>query len=172
MRRRLVHARLLTPLGRVTALATEHGLAALCLDPDQAARRAGLLARLTGCTPRRDPAGLAPYFRDLEAYFLGDIQEFPTPVDLLGVTPFQEAVLQVVRSIPYGQTRSYQWVAARAGSARACRAAAAACGANPVPLWIPCHRVVPKNGGLGGYTPGVRLKAWLLDHERAHVRRP
>ncbi len=90
-------------------------------------------------------------------------------VELEGATEFQRRVLGVVAGIPYGETRSYSWVAERVGSSP--RAVGQALARNPCPLLIPCHRVVEKDGGLGGYSGGADLKRKLLELEREAVER-
>jgi len=92
-------------------------------------------------------------------------QRFELPLDLRG-TPFQRAVWQALLAIPYGETRSYPDVAAAVGRPRATRAVGSSNGANPLPLVVPCHRVVASGGGLGGYAGGAALKARLLAMER------
>jgi O-6-methylguanine DNA methyltransferase len=87
--------------------------------------------------------------------------EFKADLDLYG-TPFQLKVWNAIAKIPWGETRSYVWLASQAGNPKAVRAAASACGANPVPLIIPCHRVIASNGGIGGFTGGIDLKRKLL----------
>ena len=82
--------------------------------------------------------------------------------DISGGTPFQRAVWRAISSIPPGETRSYAWVARKAGRPRAIRAAANACGANPLPIIIPCHRVVSSDGSLGGFSSGLAIKRKLL----------
>jgi methylated-DNA-[protein]-cysteine S-methyltransferase len=106
-------------------------------------------------------------------YARGERVAFPDALDISGVTPFQRAVWQATREIPYGQTRSYGWLAARVGKPRAARAVGQALGANPWPIVVPCHRVVASNGGLGGYGGGLDMKERLLRLEgvREGVRR-
>ena len=82
--------------------------------------------------------------------------------DFSSGTPFQRAVWRAISSIPSGETRSYAWVARKAGRPRAFRAAANACGANPVPIIIPCHRVISSDGSLGGFSSGLAIKRKLL----------
>lgn len=84
---------------------------------------------------------------------------------ILQGTPFQNKVWQAISEIPPGDTRTYQQIAHKIGRPNAARAVGAACGANPLPLVVPCHRVVASNGGLGGFAGGLELKQWLLDHE-------
>ncbi|HHV54679.1 MAG TPA: methylated-DNA--[protein]-cysteine S-methyltransferase [Firmicutes bacterium] len=89
------------------------------------------------------------------------------PLDLSGLTLFTKEVLSTVRTIPRGEIRSYRWVAREIGRPRAIRAVGQALRANPIPLLIPCHRVVPARGGVGGYSGGMgpEFKKWLLRHE-------
>jgi methylated-DNA-[protein]-cysteine S-methyltransferase len=104
----------------------------------------------------------------LQAYATGDREALTRyPVDLPECGPFQQAVLQALRDIPAGETRSYAWLAARAGRPGAARAAGAAVGSNPVPLWLPCHRVIASNGALQGFGGGLAMKQALLELEGA-----
>lgn len=98
-------------------------------------------------------------------YLKGEKVDFPDKLDLAGATPFQRSVWEIVRSIPYGETRSYAWVAQQLGKPGGARAVGQALARNPLPVIIPCHRVVKGNGGLGGYTAGLRFKRYLLDLE-------
>jgi len=90
----------------------------------------------------------------------------PEVVDLLDGTPFQKAVWRALCAIPRGETRTYQEIAAAVGRSKAVRAVANAIHANPLPYFVPCHRVVPKTGGVGGYAYGSEVKAWLLAAEK------
>lgn len=103
-----------------------------------------------------------PLQRQLERYFAGERIQFRVPLDLRAGTPFQRKVWRILRRIPYGQTRSYAWVARRIGCPRATRAVGAACGANPAPILVPCHRVVRSDGSLGGFSAGLKMKRALL----------
>ena len=102
----------------------------------------------------------------LEEYLAGRRREFDLPLDLQG-TDFQKEVWRAIARIPYGQTKSYQDLAREIGRPNAARAVGAACGANPVPLVVPCHRVLGSGGGLTGFGGGLPWKKWLLDLERA-----
>jgi methylated-DNA-[protein]-cysteine S-methyltransferase len=106
----------------------------------------------------------------IAAYLAGKRRDVDVPIDLSGGSAFQRRVWQVIRRIPYGRVRSYKWVASRVGGARYARAVGLALGANPVPLVIPCHRVVTSDGSLGGFTGGVYLKRRLLALEGALAR--
>jgi methylated-DNA-[protein]-cysteine S-methyltransferase len=95
----------------------------------------------------------------------GQVVVFADKVDLTGRSPFHRLVWGAARTIPYGETRSYAWVARQVGSPRAARAVGQALGANPLPLIVPCHRVVASDGGLGGFAGGLALKHRLLEIE-------
>lgn len=105
--------------------------------------------------------------KQLQEYFAGERREFTTPLRPRG-TEFQLRVWEVLKQIPFGRTMSYRDVAARVGNPQAARAVGAANRANPLPLFIPCHRVICSNGSPGGYSApgGQKLKALLLEHER------
>jgi len=117
-------------------------------------------------TPARECDPLHETARELENYFQGRIRQFRSKIDLNRMTPFQQRVLNALREIPFGAKRSYQWVAEQIGHPQACRAVGAACAANPVPILIPCHRVISKDGALGGFSAGLKIKKSLLDLER------
>jgi methylated-DNA-[protein]-cysteine S-methyltransferase len=101
----------------------------------------------------------------LKDYFNGNRVDFPDKLDPSGATPFRREVWQATRHIPYGETRSYVWVAARIGRPKAARAVGQALGRNPLPVIIPCHRVIASNGGLGGFSGGLKMKEFLLNLE-------
>src|SRR5437899_10516473 len=102
--------------------------------------------------------------RQLRAYFAGELREFDLPLDMHG-TDFQLRVWRELARIPYGETRSYSQIAAAIGAPQAVRAVGAANGANPIPIIVPCHRVIGSNGALTGFGGGISVKRWLLDHE-------
>jgi len=104
---------------------------------------------------------------ELHAYLAGQLFSFSVPLDMYG-TEFQRAVWRAVARIPYGETRAYADIAREVGRPNACRAVGAANGANPLPLLVPCHRVLGKDGSLTGYGGGLSLKAWLLNMEQEH----
>ncbi len=101
----------------------------------------------------------------LRSYFAGSRVAFPDALDLSQATSFQHQVWEMTRLIPYGETRSYSWLAEQLDKAGAVRAVGQALGRNPLPIIIPCHRVVAKDGKLGGYTGGVETKRYLLNLE-------
>lgn len=100
----------------------------------------------------------------LRRYLSGEGRSFDLPLRLAG-TPFQQAVWREAAAIPYGASRTYGQIATRLGRPRAARAVGQALSRNPVPLFIPCHRIVAGNGGMGGYTPDPSIKRALLKHE-------
>jgi len=121
------------------------------------------------------PAGVSQQWRDqvaqaVQDYFAGKPGSFEAlPLDLQG-SPFHLRVWQELRKIPRGETVSYQELARRVGNPQASRAVGQACGANPIPLIIPCHRVIASNGTLGGFSSGLPRKRWLLEHEQVNVK--
>jgi methylated-DNA-[protein]-cysteine S-methyltransferase len=113
-------------------------------------------------------AGVAPsaLARPLKAYLAGKPVRFKFRLDPSAGTPFQRKVWRALLKIPRGQTRSYAWVAKQIGQPKAVRAVANACGANRVPILIPCHRVIASDGSLGGFGGGLAMKKKLLALER------
>jgi methylated-DNA-[protein]-cysteine S-methyltransferase len=127
--------------------------------------------RAFGAIPRPHPQGAAA-LRLLEDYAAGRpaaIEEFP--VDLPECTGMQRSIWLALREIPRGETRSYGWLARYVGAGHAPRAIGAAVGANPIPLWLPCHRVVASDGTLHGFGGGLAMKSALLELEGALPRR-
>lgn len=115
----------------------------------------------------RAPKRLDAVKRELAEYFAGKRTRFELSVDLSALTPFQRRVLQATARVPFGRTASYSEIADRAGNPVARRATGAAVGANPVPIVVPCHRVVAADGSLHGYGGGLSRKRWLLELEGA-----
>lgn len=112
------------------------------------------------------PARLDPIRRQIDEYFQGRRKRFDLNLDFSLSSGFMRTALGVVASIPYGETLSYAEVAAEAGSPRAHRAAGTACATNPIPIVVPCHRVLRSGGGLGGYGGGLAMKKALLEMEQ------
>ncbi|MFJ5995074.1 methylated-DNA--[protein]-cysteine S-methyltransferase [Streptomyces sp. NPDC092370] len=113
----------------------------------------------------RDPTPFTETEEQLKAYFAGELAEFTVPLRLHG-TPFQRAVWDQLRRIPYGETRTYGRLADTLGAPHASRAVGLANGRNPIGIVVPCHRVIGANGGLTGYGGGLERKRRLLDFER------
>ncbi len=163
------HTVLDSPLGPLTVVAQDATLCGLYVE--QGLRKA-LERGTTKGTPLGDPCRpeddrvLSAVTEQLTAYFHRELTEFEVPLSAAG-TPFQQRVWAALRSIPYGETRSYGQLAAELGNPAACRAVCAANGRNPVSIVVPCHRVVGSTGRLTGYAGGLSTKEQLLAHERA-----
>lgn len=99
---------------------------------------------------------------ELDAYFAGGLKTFSQGIKFISGTAFEHKVWKALRTIPYGETRSYSWIAERAGSPKAMRAAGQALRKNPLPIILPCHRIIAADGSLGGYSGGITIKRWLL----------
>jgi len=154
-----------SPLGQLLLAATPKGLATIAYpdnDPDEVLE--DLAARIS---PRvlEAPARLDRVRRELDEYFEGRRRSFEVPLDLSRVRGFSRRVLEATARIGFGEQSTYREVATAAGSERAVRAAGNALGANPVPVIVPCHRVLRTGGGLGGYTGGLERKRLLLEVE-------
>ena len=108
--------------------------------------------------------------RRLIGYFNGEAVSFPDRLNLAGATPFQRAVWQLVRSIPYGQTESYGWVAQQIEKPRGARAIGQALARNPLPIVVPCHRITGAKGKLGGFSYGLEMKQRLLQMEASRIQ--
>jgi len=114
-----------------------------------------------------DLAAFSDLPQRLISYFNGEKVDFPYRLDLGGATHFQQSVWRTVQTILYGETRSYAWVANQLGRDRAARAVGQAVGKNPLPIIIPCHRVISSDGSMGGFAGGLNLKKYLLSLETA-----
>ncbi|WP_150291784.1 methylated-DNA--[protein]-cysteine S-methyltransferase [Sphingobium estronivorans] len=148
-----------SPVGDLTLVASEKGLAAVLWENDDAGR-VRLEPRIESCAhPVLGEAG-----RQLSEYFAGQRTAFDLPLDFKG-TDFQRRVWEALLTIPYGETRSYADVARQIGKPSACRAVGAANGRNPISIIAPCHRVVGTNGALTGFAGGLKAKQYLLGLE-------
>lgn len=156
-----------SPVGRLLLAATTAGLVRVAFDGQD--HDAALQQLADRVSPRvlRAPQRLAPAVRQLEEYFAGRRTAFDLPLDLRLAAGFRLAVLTRLRDVAYGHTASYADLAAAAGSPRAVRAVGTACAMNPLPLVVPCHRVVRSDGTPGQYAGGAAAKLTLLALERA-----
>ena len=158
------------PAGRLVAAATERGLLRLAYELENGGVDEVLdqiAARLSPSIVEA-PARLDGVRRELDEYFDGRRRVFDLPIDWrLARSPFTRRVLEAAVAIPYGTTSTYRDVAGAAGSPKAFRAAGSALGSNPLPIVVPCHRVLASTGGLGGYTGGLDRKRLLLGIEGA-----
>ncbi len=158
----IVYAQTESPVGPVWVATTSVGICAVGLGAGQPEAFFAYLARHVGSEPaRKDPTALTPALTQLREYFSRIRREFDLPLDVRG-TAFQEAVWGQVARIPYGVTATYGEIAQRIERPGAARAVGAAVGANPLPILIPCHRVIGARGSLTGYGGGLEIKAALL----------
>ena len=156
-----------SPFGPLMLVATPTGLCRVGLPGEGREALEEWLARWVGPEPMEEnPAALAAAVAQLREYFSRLRREFDLPLDLRG-TPFQQQVWRELRKVPYGQTVSYGELARRVGRPGAARAVGQAVGANPIPIIVPCHRVVGADGSLVGYGGGLEIKSALLRLEGA-----
>ena len=153
-----------TPVGTLVAAATHEGLVRLAYEDDNGGVDAILDRLAQRVSPRilEAPTRLDAVRRELEEYFAGSRRAFDLPIDWTLTSRFGREVLRACAAIPFGETATYAQLAARAGSPNGSRATGNALGANPVPIVVPCHRVLRTGGGLGGYTGGLQRKEALL----------
>ena len=154
-----------SPLGRLTLFVTPRGLVRLSYPGEPIEEQLDELAatvspRLMAAPERTDAAR-----RQLDEYFAGERHDLEVPIDWRLLHGFREQVLRATARIPFGQVSTYREIATEAGSPNAYRAAGNALGSNPVPIVVPCHRVLHAGGGLGGYTGGLDRKRFLLGIE-------
>lgn len=156
-----------SPLGKLLAVSSPEGL--VKLGYPNVAADAQLSALAEAVSPRllEAPQRFGELRRELDEYFDGDRRHFDVDLDWRLTAGFVRKVLRETARIPFGQTRTYSEMAASAGSPRAHRAAGSALGANPIPIVVPCHRVLRVGGALGGYGGGLEVKRRLLELEGA-----
>jgi methylated-DNA-[protein]-cysteine S-methyltransferase len=154
-----------SPFGRLLVAASTRGLLRLAYPDEPVDALMEELAEQVSPRILQAPGRLDPLRRQLEEYFAGSRRHFQFPIDWRLVHGFGRDVLRVTAHIPYGKVSTYGDVAVRTGRPKASRAVGNALGANPMPIVIPCHRVVRTGGGLGGYTGGVQRKERLLQLE-------
>jgi methylated-DNA-[protein]-cysteine S-methyltransferase len=159
-----------TPLGRMGAAVSAAGVCRLAFADEDGQACAGWVRRhAPGAQLVDDKARIAGLANELEDYFAGRLRAFSCPLDLRG-TLFQLQVWRALLAIDYGKTLAYSELAAAIGHPHAIRAVGAANGANPLPILVPCHRLIGKNGALVKYGGGLELKRWLLELEGAALR--
>ncbi|MGM1029661.1 MAG: methylated-DNA--[protein]-cysteine S-methyltransferase [Actinomycetota bacterium] len=154
----MTHTIIDSPIGPLTLVGGGASLTGLYL-PDHRP------APVEAAFGERDDAAFTDAVQQLREYWAGERQAFDLPLDPAG-SPFQQRVWQALREIPYGETRTYGWIAASLGQPTAVRAVGLANSRNPISIVVPCHRVVGSTGKLIGYAGGVERKRFLLDLER------
>jgi methylated-DNA-[protein]-cysteine S-methyltransferase len=160
-----------SPFGTLLLAATRRGLVRLAFPEESLDGMLEALARRVSPRIVEARAPLDEVQRELEQYFQGRRRAFDVALDWTLVAPFARRVLRATSQIPYGGVLSYAEVAADAGSPRGFRAAGNALGANPIPIVVPCHRVLRSGGALGGYGGGLERKRFLLELEGARMPR-
>lgn len=156
------HRTVPSPVGPLLLIGGASGLARIAFAGEGHDRVLG-----TAGPVRPDTGELDEAARRIEEYFAGHRRTFDLPVDRGDLPPFRSRVLDALVRVPYGETLSYAGLAERAGNPRAVRAAASACATNPLPIVVPCHRIVPSGGGIGRYLGGEPAKRTLLELEAA-----
>jgi methylated-DNA-[protein]-cysteine S-methyltransferase len=153
-----------TPLGTLLVAATDHGLCRISFDPEPDSETEQL-ARSFGARVLRSAKPVDPVRRQLDEYFSGHRRRFELEVDLSGAAPFSRTVLGRLAKIPHGEVTTYGALARAAGHPRAARAVGTVMNRNPVPIVLPCHRVIGADGRLVGYGGGLDRKRLLLTLE-------
>ncbi|MEL4356811.1 MULTISPECIES: methylated-DNA--[protein]-cysteine S-methyltransferase [unclassified Luteococcus] len=156
-----------SPIGPLLLVATEAGLVRVAFAGEGFPTVLEGVTRTLDARPVEDPSRLGAAARQLEEYFAGTRRTFDLPLDRRLSTGFRRTVQDRLSSIGYGQTRTYAQLAEEVGNPRAVRAVGSACATNPLPVVVPCHRVLRSNGSLGGYLGGLGAKAALLALESA-----
>ena len=156
-----------TPLGAIFAAASDKGLVAVRIGGNEGDFIQGVAARF-GITPTKSECQGSAFLHQINAYLQGEIKSFDFPIHWEIMSPFQQKVQRAVFAIPYGETRTYGQIAKQIGSPQAARAVGRANATNPMPLVLPCHRLVGVDGSLRGYGSGegIKTKRWLLDLEK------
>jgi methylated-DNA-[protein]-cysteine S-methyltransferase len=153
-----------SPVGPLLLAVTEAGLCRISFDPEPE-RETEELARTFGVRVLRGPREVDRVRRELEEYFEGRRHTFDLPLDLRGRSGFSREILDRLARVPYGEVTTYKSLAVEAGNPRAARAVGTIMNRNPIPIVLPCHRVVGSNGSLVGYGGGLDRKRLLLDLE-------
>ena len=156
------------PIGLTGLVATSNGLLLIINNLKNELSIEQHLTLLTNAEIVKQPSDFADLVKQFSLYFKGTLKIFDFPLDLSLGTPFQQIVWKKLLTIPYGKTRSYKWLASKIKNQHASRAVGNANGKNPLPIIIPCHRIIKANGDLGGYTGGVEIKRFLLDLEQKY----
>ncbi|MHC9297172.1 methylated-DNA--[protein]-cysteine S-methyltransferase [Mycobacterium sp. LTG2003] len=156
-----------TPVGPLLLAATEIGLVRVAYDSENHDSVLDVLAAKLSPRILRAPKRLDAAAREIDEYFAGRRRNFDLPLDYSLSSGFRQLVQRQLAHIPYGRTESYKTVAQTVGNPNAVRAVGTACATNPLPVVVPCHRVLRSDGSLGGYIGGLGAKTTLLDLERA-----
>ena len=163
--KKLIYTTFNTPFGKTGVAVTPYGICRVVLSIQNESKFVEAL-KTTYHSPKKQPRQLIDIEKEFHLYFSGKLKNFSFKPDLRQGTNFQRRVWKKLTFIPFGETRSYQWLAVAIYQPKACRAVGNANGKNPTPIIVPCHRVIQKNGCLGGFTGGTYLKKYLLELEK------
>ncbi len=166
---KLYYTTIKSPVGEMLVTRTDRGLNFVAFPKNRWQRFFSALKRDENVVLVHDNKKFSKLRGDLKAYFSGRKVQFEEKLDLQGGTDFQKKVWKGIQRIPFGQTRSYGWLANQVGGKNRARAAGSACGSNPIPIVVPCHRVIREDGGLGGYGCGLGAKKKLLRIEGTNI---
>jgi methylated-DNA-[protein]-cysteine S-methyltransferase len=158
-----------SPIGEILVTRSDKGVNLVAFPRSKWQRFLVALKAAEDVDVTKDDRRFSSLEKQLKSYFAGKKVKFREPLDLTGGTAFQRRVWKAMLRIPSGQTKSYGWLARQVGGKDKARSVGTACGANPVPIIIPCHRIIRENGELGGYGGGVGVKRKLLKIEGAKV---
>lgn len=154
-----------TPIGSIKIAVTSKGVCYIEIVHMSNQQFEDGFSKKTGIVPIKDNS-IGKYVEEsFNEYFDGTLEQFKLPLDMIFGTPFQKNVWTSLQKIAFGSVRTYKWVAENIGIPKACRAVGNANGKNPIPIIIPCHRVVCTDGKLGGFSSGIEIKKQLLNHE-------
>jgi len=162
---KLYYCKVGTPIGDIKIAGTKRGICFVDLVQKSDDDFKLAMEKRFGVSPIKDEIELMDAVNEFMAYFAGELKVFSVPLDISVGTEFQKTVWTQLREISFGQVRSYKWLAERIGKPKASRAVGNANGKNPIPIIIPCHRIIETNGGLGGFSSGIATKRKLLLHE-------
>jgi methylated-DNA-[protein]-cysteine S-methyltransferase len=161
----LIYTTFKSPLGKIGVGVTPYGVCRVALSISKESDFVETLKTIYH-SPKKQPHQLIEIEKEFHLYFNGELKKFSFKVDLRQGTNFQKRVWKKLTFIPFGETRSYQWLAIAICKPHAYRAVGNANGKNPTPIVVPCHRVIQKNGCIGGFTGGAHFKKYLLDLEK------
>lgn len=156
---RLIYDISLSPLGLIYILFVNDALAGIIFSDETEKTQQDILLKIKGFKKGKVPES---FRQQLSDYFEGKLKNFDQEIIFLKGTDFERSVWLALREIPYGETRTYKWLAQKIGSTKAVRAAGKALSKNPIPIVLPCHRVIESNGSIGGYSSGIERKRRLL----------
>ena len=166
---KLYYTTIKSPVGEILATRIDRGLNFVAFPKNRWQQFLSALKKDENIILIEDKKRFSNLRNNLRAYFSGKRVQFKEKFDLTGGTDFQKKVWRAMQKIPFGQTRSYGWLAKQVGGKGKARAVGMACGSNPIPILIPCHRVIKEDGGLGGYGGGLGIKKKLLKIEGVNI---